>query len=194
MSRRNPFCRCFERERKGKKGFDFEEIRLDTVLFAREGSYTIKKMVRRFWEPSLKDVLSPGEARHICRRVFWCHIGLSPYWFFTEGDRVPEFIQRKGEIVAQDLSTGPPLDPSRRTGYCRAEVRGSPVFSWEQEKIKLAKLLVQVEQDMCRKLSELMVRSPANWDQERIKLAKRLIDLELDMSRKLSQLMVSSIL
>ena len=166
MSRRNPFCRCFERERKGKKGFDFEEIRLDTVLFAREGSYTIKKIVRRFWEPSLKDVLSPGEARHICRRVFWCHIGLSPYWFFTEGDRVPEFIQR----------------------------RGSPVFSWEQEKIKLAKLLVLVEQDMCRKLMGLMERSPANCDQERIKLAKRLIDLELDMSRKVSQLMVTSIL
>ena len=176
MSRRNPFCRCFERGRKGKKGYDVEEIRLDTVLYVRQGSYSIRKIVRRFWEPSQQDVLSPGEARHVCRRVFWCYEGLSPYWFFTEEDRVPEFIPRKGEIVAQDLSAG------------------SPVFSWEQEKIKLAKLLVLVEQDMSRKLRELMERSPANWDQERIKLAKRLIDLELEMSRKVSQLMVTSLL
>ena len=159
MSRGNPFCQCSERVRKGKKGFDFEEIHLDTVLFAREGCYTIKKIVRRFWEPSLNDVLSPGEARHLCRRVFWCHVGLNPYWFFTPDDRVPEFIQRKGEIVAQDPSTGPPSDPSRRTGYCRAEARGSPVFNWEQERIKLAKRLIQLELDMSRKLSELMVRS-----------------------------------
>ena len=174
MSRRSPFCRCFEGERKKKKVLGVESIPVDTVFYAREGCYTLKKIVKRFWEPSLQEVLLPGEARHVCRRVFWNHVGLNRYLFFTEEDRIPEFIPRKGEI-AQDLGVG------------------SPVFSWEEEKIKLAKLMVLVEQDMGRKLRELMVRSPANWDAERIKLAKRLIDLELEMSRKVSQLMVTSL-
>ena len=87
---------------------------------------------------------------------------------------MPEFIPRKGKI-AQALDVG------------------GPVFSWEEERVKLAKLMVLVGEDMGRRLGELLVRSPANWDAERIKLAKRLIDLELVMSGKVSQLMIASL-
>ena len=87
---------------------------------------------------------------------------------------MPEFIPKKGKIA-------------------RALDVGGPVFSWDEERVKLVKLMVLVEEDMGRRLGELLVRSPANWDAERIKLAKSLIDLELEMTRKVSKLMVASV-
>ena len=159
MSRRDPFCQCSKRVREGWSSlYSFEEIRVNTVLFKRDGCYTIKKIIRRFWEPSLNDVLKPGEARHLCRRFFWCHIGMDdrPSWFIFP--HFPGFIQRREGIVAMDPTTRAPPDPSRWTGSSRAVARGSPDSSWEQEKIRLAKQLIQLELDMSRKLSELMVR------------------------------------
>ena len=135
MSRRNPYCQCSERVREGWFHLysDIEEIHVNTVLFKRDGCYTIKKIIRRLWEPSLTDVLKPGEARHLCRRFFWCHIGMDarPSWFIFP--HFPGFIQRREGIVA--------LDPSR-----------------EEERMRLVNRLIQLELDISRKLSELIAR------------------------------------
>ena len=170
MNPRNPYCRCTEWE----KVLGVKSTPLDIVFYPREGCYTLKKIVRRFLEPSLQEVLLPGETRHVCRRVFWNHVGLNRYLFFTDEDRKPEFIPKNGKLA-------------------QAVALGGPVYSWKEERVRLAKSAMLVEEDMGRRLRELMMRGSPNWNGERIKLAKRLIDLELIMSGKVSQLMIASL-
>ena len=133
---RSPYCTCSERVLNGWSQLfsDIEEIHVNSVLYKRDGCYTVKKIITRLWEPSLLVAMDLGVTRHLCRRSFWCYLGMDPrtHWFISSV--FPGWIQRREGIKA--------LDPSR-----------------EEERRRLVnRLKDQLEMEISRKLSAANAR------------------------------------
>ena len=80
------FCRCTPRSDNmsfmTSWASGIEDIQVRYIVYRKPGHYDIKKYIERLYAPSSSS--TPGdEGLHLCRRVFWCHIGLAraPIWF-----------------------------------------------------------------------------------------------------------------
>ena len=87
------------------------------AVFCKEGYYDVKKLIRNVWVPSSKEAQDAGQHRHLCKRFFWCYLGLGglrnrsiPVWFMwptfpgwiIKTPRPPTPIACKPELVARD--------------------------------------------------------------------------------------------
>ena len=80
------FCQCPPVERKVFESdslFSVEEIPVKYVIYRREGYYDVKKLIERVWVPSPTVCPDYQDALHLCKRFYWCHVGLgsAPIWF-----------------------------------------------------------------------------------------------------------------
>ena len=80
------FCRCLPPENKGFMSgmmFNIEEVPVKYVLYRKEGYYDVRKFIERVWSPSPTLCPDYKEGLHMCKRIYWCHIGLvsAPIWF-----------------------------------------------------------------------------------------------------------------
>ena len=105
------FCQCLPGSDNGNFmtawASGIETLHVRYMIYRSPGHYDIKKFVERVYGPYPSS--TPGnEGLHLCRRVWWCHIGLSKFPIWFSWPSFPGWVRRfpKPILCCPDQLTG----------------------------------------------------------------------------------------